>query len=235
MTTPDGSPARPLGLAELADIDSPEIVRAALRRFRRRVLAWAAWIVIATGLAYGLFLFFAWPRTAPSDAVRFANAPMGVGVGSLIEEGPVRILVLEAKRLDEHVAGLRLLVVAEELEPDERLVAGLISGVVEVFHPKRGGTGPGDPPPRPPGIDVLTEIARDKLEVLLTIEPGTERLTFDVGAMASPLHTTPDGPPDQLPPPPPGRVIGGPDEGVRLLATVRLEMPKLGIPRSIWK
>lgn len=230
--TPSSS-LQPLGLAEVVDSGCPAIVRAALGRFRRRVLIWAAWAIVGGGVAYGLFLFFAWPGSGQPTAVRFASEPSGVGVGSIIEEGPVHVLVLEAKLL-EHEVGVRLLVTAERLEPDERVVTGLTSGVVEVFHPERGGTGPSDHPPAPPGIDLLTEIARDKVEILVTFEPGTERLAFDVGAAASPPAAT-NGPPGQLPPPPAGIVFGGPDQGIRPLATVRLDMPKIGIPRSIWR
>jgi hypothetical protein len=251
MTSPD-SPGndRPLRLRELAEVESPEVVRSALRRFRRRTLVWSLWLVL---LLVALLVFLVLPRTlGPREYLprRFVGAP-GAEVGRILQEGSVQVTVLDARRLTPEEVGLHLVIAAKDLESDEELVAQPgISGFIEVIP--IGGLGP--IPPAPP--EMATTGKGNVLEAWIAFAPRIRRVSFDVAALLRTRVSGP-GPPPLIPGEVPGAapVVPSPpsgprtcavavnefgqcalyeDEG-RLLATVRLDMEELGIPPRIWK
>lgn len=61
----------PLNLRALADVDEPDVVRDALRRFRRRILTRYVWIAAAAGVAVAVAL---WGRTPTTLSERVDEA-----------------------------------------------------------------------------------------------------------------------------------------------------------------
>lgn len=230
--TAEGPDEQPLDLRHLSEVSSPEVVREAVRRFRRRVLLRSAWLLLAVLVGAGLFLLLS-PRGAVSVPIQFRQAPPGHGLGTVIEQDGVRVALVEAKRFGEDVelVGVRALVASEEIEPGEELVAGFFEGTIEVHDPERGGTGPGDPPPAPPSVHVLTDVGDEALELLLTFHPGTEGFSFDVGAAA--IEPSSRGRARAGPPAPRVRRRPQGDE-VRPLTTIEVDVPELGIPEEVW-
>jgi hypothetical protein len=183
---------------------------------------------------------------------QFRDAP-GEEIGRIVQEGPVRVVVLDARRLRSSQVGLHLVITADGLESTDELVAqpGL-SGVIEVVPV--GGLGA--QPPAPP--EMITTGRGNALEAWLAFGPAIERVSFDVAALLSTRVSGPVPPPllpeSQPPSPPKGAAPAAPagprlcavpvnefgqcglyeDEG-RHLATVRLDLRALGIPAWIWQ
>jgi hypothetical protein len=218
---------------------------------RRRTLLW--WLV-------GLLLFSPLAiRTlrsiqGPSDYLprRFTGAP-GEELGRLVRDGPVQVILLDARRLAPDEVGLHLVITADGLSSSEELVAqpGL-SGTIEVFPV--GGYGAVPPPPP----QMTTTGRGTALEAWVALAPGIERVSFDVAALFLRRTSGPGPPPpirSDVRPPSAFAGISAPatgphfcavplndvgqcalykDEG-RLLATVRLDLSALGVPAWIWQ
>jgi hypothetical protein len=61
----------PLDLRALADVDAPEVIHEALRRFRRKILARSVWVVVLAGVAVVVVV---WVRTPTTLAERVDQA-----------------------------------------------------------------------------------------------------------------------------------------------------------------
>lgn len=219
---------RPLGLRELAEVDSPEIVRAALRRFRRRTAIRALWIAGALLVATVILPFLRGRTTVD----RFAHAP-GELTRAVVSSGPIHVLLLETKRLDKDSVGLHILTVADGLRPDEQLA---VNPDPSHFLP-------------PPltfrsalrGVRQVTQFgtprSRGVVEQYLILYPGTRTIEIGVSAAlpAGPgeeEETLPRGPrpmteEDFLFPYRPGTF--------RRIGTVVIDLQTLGVPATIWR
>ncbi|MGZ4151020.1 MAG: hypothetical protein ACXVP3_01095 [Actinomycetota bacterium] len=69
------SSERPLDLRALSAVDEPEVVRQALRTFRRRILTRYVWLVVAVVLAFAVLR---WSQAPSTLAERIEHAPRGV-------------------------------------------------------------------------------------------------------------------------------------------------------------
>lgn len=96
----------PLDLRSLAEVDEPEVVRAALRRFRRRTLVRGAAILLLVAVIVGLRVAGPWRATL---AERIERAP-GVQVGAAWRVGRATVVLVRAADLGRD-AGLHFLVV----------------------------------------------------------------------------------------------------------------------------
>jgi hypothetical protein len=95
----------PLNLGSLGDVDSPEVIREALRRFRRRALRTAVWVVLVV-LAIGTFVLGSRAQRNLGDDI--ADAPGVTPAAVYRVEGMTAILVKVADLGDR--TGIHLLV-----------------------------------------------------------------------------------------------------------------------------
>lgn len=220
----------PLRLEQLADVESPDVMRAALARFRRRTLA--------RGIGFVL-LFLALPfllrgvfEEEISNADALARAER-VQIGTIMEGDASTLLILDARKVREEELGrlvppsygggrlLHVVATTDALRRGEFLE-------VSIDSPFVSGGGP-DPPPWPP---VRAQ------EVLLDFGPGQEEMTVYLVAVKNV-----DGPargPGSFP----QRACAVPlntagvcellkSEG-RVIDTYTIRFADLDIPRSIW-
>jgi hypothetical protein len=98
--TVDGPEERPLALRDLAQADSPEIVRAALGRFRRRLLVRGMILVLIA--ATGAFLY---PRYFHDTGDLKSEIAKGRGVplNNVIRNGELEATILRVSRLSGEV------------------------------------------------------------------------------------------------------------------------------------
>lgn len=94
--TVDGPDERPLALRDLAQADSPEIVRAALGRFRRRLLTRG--LILLVIAAVGLFLYPRYHRGPENLSVAIAEG-RGADLYRLIRSDRIEATVLRVARL----------------------------------------------------------------------------------------------------------------------------------------
>lgn len=102
-TGPEG--AAPLDLRSLGEVDEPEVIRAALRRFRRRVLVRGVAILAVVAVLVGLRVAGPW---RPTIAQRIERA-QGEQVGGTWRVGRATVVLVRAADLGEDT-GLHLLV-----------------------------------------------------------------------------------------------------------------------------
>lgn len=92
---------RPMDLTSLGDVAAPDVVRGALRRFRRRVFTTGALVAVAAlSLAGGLAWAAVFHRTLPEQ---IAGAP-GTALGVTVTEGDVVTIVERVAKLDYGLA-----------------------------------------------------------------------------------------------------------------------------------
>lgn len=99
--TDDGD--RPAGLRELADVQSPDVLRAALRRFRLRVALWVGLVVLAAAMLAAVL-------TAPDQGHLFdqySQAPRHVPLGEVEEIDGATLVLLDAARIRENRFAVR--------------------------------------------------------------------------------------------------------------------------------
>lgn len=101
---------RPLNLRDLAEEESPDVVRVALRRFRRRTAVRALWLA---GLVLAALLLLPLLSTEASFAERYYASP-GVPIGQTVDSGPVRVALLDARRIDPDNGGLHFFASASD-------------------------------------------------------------------------------------------------------------------------
>jgi hypothetical protein len=166
-------------------------------RTRRRTVLWL--IVGLLLLAPPAIRMLRSAQTSDYLPRQFTGAP-GEDIGRIVREGPVEVIVLDARRLASGEAGLHLVITADGLAATEELVAqpGL-SGFIEVYPT----SGPGEPPPLPP--QMITVGKGTALEAWLALAPGIQRVSFDVAALFASRVSGPVPPPLSAhgPPPPP--------------------------------
>lgn len=107
---------RPLQLGELAEVESPEVVRDALRRFRRRMFARGAWILLAVIVAWALI-----PAFAAKDLPARFRAAEGAAIGDIVRAGDVDVILVDARRLDDDTVGVHFVARADALTDEEFL------------------------------------------------------------------------------------------------------------------
>ena len=100
---------QPLDLRSLADIDSPDVVRAALRTFRRRVILRSLWGLLAGMVAVAIIYVATQPRSLPD---RITKASVAAHPGVTWDVGDVRIALVDVARLDDHL-GLHFVVLGK--------------------------------------------------------------------------------------------------------------------------
>ena len=97
---------RPLDLRSLADVDSPEVVRAALKTFRRRVLVRAGWVILAVGVGVALLLSLVTARSLSDRILR--SHTQAYPAGATWDVGPVRFVLIRVSSLGDGRVGLEL-------------------------------------------------------------------------------------------------------------------------------
>jgi hypothetical protein len=99
----------PLDLRGLADVDAPDVVRAALRTFRRRIVTRYVWMAL---LVVTLVAAAVWASTPTDLAGEVDNASLVVApAGATWDVGGARVSLLEVAALDNTV-GLHFVALA---------------------------------------------------------------------------------------------------------------------------
>lgn len=194
---------RPLGLADLAQTDSPEVVRTALSRFRRRMLLRG--VLIPAVIAGIIIVPRLLPGTGASFQQRYREADKRQGVVTVLATGKTGVVALEAARLDKDTFAIRFVVTTTELRGKERLAVGEgVTGVSFSCEPERRG-------PLPPAPEQVVPSNFDipkpgTAELLLLCPVGTRRATIDIGALyrVEDYYNPATGPPPTFEPKGPG-------------------------------
>lgn len=123
---------RPLNLRDLASEESPDVVRLALKRFRRRTVIRGLWVA---GLALAALLV---TPLLPDDRDeglpnRYHELP-GVPVGRSTTVGSLTVTVIDARRVDRQTGAIHLLV--STTENSDVTISEIFEG-----SPGRGGLG----------------------------------------------------------------------------------------------
>lgn len=149
----------PLDLRGLAEVDAPEVVRGALRRFRRRLLGTGAVVLLAAlSLVGGILWAVALNRTL---AEQIDEAP-GAFVGAVYERDGITTVLKRAARLDDGL-GLSLLLAA----PDSRATDNFFYRIDGLRNfDEAGGTSAQEfyllvPPPEDGRVEVSLRLQRD--------------------------------------------------------------------------
>lgn len=103
---------QPAGLRELADVQSPDVLRAALRRFRLRLGLWVGLVVLAGAMLVVVV-------TAPDPAHLFDEydrASERVELGIVEEVDGARMVLLDAARIKENRYAIRAIGLTEQRE-----------------------------------------------------------------------------------------------------------------------
>jgi hypothetical protein len=111
----------PFDLSTLGEIDSPEVVRGALRRFRRRVLRTALVVLVVGALAGGIVIAV---DRDPLDYGRRVDAAQGVELGAVFQSGSVTLILAKVADLGLD-SGLHFVAVVPNV-PDDYEVYGRI-------------------------------------------------------------------------------------------------------------
>lgn len=105
------SEREPLDLRSLADVESPEVVRTALKRFRWRLLRRNLWIAMAVVVAVSAFLYAQQPHGLDERIDRSrVTTTSGQGIW---HAGSSTVALSEVAELSSSTYGLRLVVVPE--------------------------------------------------------------------------------------------------------------------------
>ena len=120
---------RPLDLRDLAAEESPDVVRVALKRFRRRTAVRAVWLA---GIALAALLIIPLLSEEEPFQDRYYAAD-GLPIGASAESGSVRVTLVDGRRIDPDTGGLRF--IATSVDPSVFLEITAIR-----FEP------PGEPP-----------------------------------------------------------------------------------------
>ncbi len=164
---------RPLALGDLAQTESPELVRAALGRFRRRLLVRSLVVLLAIGAAVVLYpRYFEKPKELQQEILE----ARGIDLLREVAGGFVDATVVRAARLSkvEFVGrgeryGLLVYFNAHFTQPDEK--------VVPLLQPtRRNGV-----------LDVVASAAQN--EVWISVQAGTRVLDLPFAGLVQ----TPDG------------------------------------------
>jgi len=205
--TVDGSDERPLALRDLAHEESPELVRAALGRFRRRLLMRGIILVLIAATGFVLY-----PRYFPNvpDLSSEIQHGRGVVLYNSTTERSVRVDIVRVARLSPEPAygvgekrierfGMELFVSGFAGHPDAQLVSLLRSD-------------------RPRGVlSFRTEFGNPNIasmQMWIALAAGTQ--TFDIPLTYASLE-------------------GGVPKVADEVDTLHIDMKKLGVPDWIWR
>jgi hypothetical protein len=212
MTDDMSMDERPLNLGDLAQTESPEIVRAALGRFRRRLLVRGFILVLAVAAALVLY-----PRYfgVHGDLIHDIRHGHGVVLDRDIAVGKVHAGVFEVARLGRAESppieryGVHVVIDAPMIGLNERMIAKLFPSDVDYFHV---------PTPQVRGLFEFTVAtggaAGHSLDIWMSLTPGTQILDI-------PLVTV--------------TTTGTSRKVERPLATIHLDMKQLNVPDWIWR
>lgn len=147
----------PLDLRSLADVDSPEVVREALRHFRRRVLTRGLWLAVG---AVVLVVAVVWGRTPTTLADRIDRASRSITAHPVwrVDDGVValdRVADLGDDRL-----GFHFIVVGRGVQID---LTGAISA--ETFGPWDWYVEIAHPDGRIPTLTIVARGKRSEIEL----------------------------------------------------------------------
>lgn len=113
----------PFDLGSLADVESPEVVKGALRTFRRRTLRTFVWVVlVATMIGVPLVR-----QGLSKDFAESVEAAPGYDVGTLYASRGVTVLLARVADLED-MSAVRLIVTAPDLPGEKRLFLTLENG-----------------------------------------------------------------------------------------------------------
>jgi hypothetical protein len=205
--TIDGPDDRPLALDVLAKTESPEIVRAALGRFRRKLLVRG--LILALIVATGVFLYPRYVRPDPGldSEIRHGRS---VTLFHTVKAGAVEATIFAGARLSNEVLapdqrigryGLRINITSESVRPDEQLLLAVAPDL------ERGV------------LQIQTAIGSENipagLDVSMSLISGTRVIDLPVA----------------------GIVYGASGVTLthRLLGTIHIEMNRIGAPDWLWR
>lgn len=249
------SDERPLGLAELAEVDAPEVVSAALGRFRRRIFVRA--VLIPAVVTAIVLLPRLLPEAIHSNQRQFTESRRVHAIGERLASGAVDVVVLEARRVDERDqvwVGVRFLVTTDELKGRERLSVGEpILGTMESCMPEVP-SGPEPPAPITVFSSWFNATDPDVADVVLRCPVGTRSARVQIGAYynaADQFDPSSGNPPPTSDPKGPGThtqeecavplnplgvcALTKAEGSYRSLATITIDLADLGVPAEIWR
>jgi hypothetical protein len=114
---------RPINLRDLAAEESPDVVRVALQRFRRRTAVRAVWLA---GLVLAVLLVLPMLSPERSLAERYYTAP-GAAIGLAADAGPIRVVLIDGRRIDPETGGLHFVATTSEAR-SEVLIIDVVAG-----------------------------------------------------------------------------------------------------------
>lgn len=232
----------PLDLDGYGDIDSPDVVRRAAGRFRRRLFACAA-VVALLALSAGFLLAQQPGDTTPRGLLDQAAVRHEAG-GQLRQDG-LSLVVLEAGRVSEGIYVLHIVGVAERLDDQEALD---LSIPVSTLIPP-----PGQEPADLPGHQVQTlgidpqesgyGPGRHVVQAWVVLPTGTRTVPVDFLAGVPQRPSPPGASPDHGDPADASPSNGAAPRGLpptvegtgRRLGTIELDVKELQIPEEIWQ
>ena len=250
------SDERPLGLTDLADIDEPAVVHAALSRFRKRMFVRAVLIPAAVVAIIAVARLL--PGTREPDYKLYNESRNGRIIGVQLLDGPVDVVVLDARRMDDERYAVRLVVSTDQLQGQEELaIESHARGFMRSCEPPAGS--PAGEPYAPTMISPIHigHLGTDKpgvKELLLVCPVGSNGATLEIGALyEAAMHHNPS-----TGPPPPDEGPRGPGDvpqeecavplnelgscgltkkqgTYRALATITIDVQQLGVPTGIWR
>lgn len=204
---------RPLKLGDLAQTESPEIVRAALGRFRRRLLVRGLIVVLVVAAGFALY-----PRyfAVHGDLIHDIQHGHGVTVDRTLRLGPIDAHVREVARLSRAESPLHIqrygihvsLIVARMMAMDDRIVANLVPARIDYF--------PG-PTPKVSGVFQVTQqtggLYGPFLDLWISLTPGTRTVDIPIALASTERAAAP----------------------LRPIGTIHLDMKQLNVPDWIWR
>lgn len=133
----------PIDLRSLADVDSPEVVHEALRRFRRRTLVRSVWLLLAGAIGAAAIWWGNTPTTL-EDRVESASTAIEAHPSWHVPGGAVgldRVALLDDGRLGFHLIVIRTGRYAVELRISGQVASeevGWADRYVEIERPSTG-------------------------------------------------------------------------------------------------
>jgi hypothetical protein len=102
----------PLDLRALADVDAPEVVHEALRRFRRKILVRSVWVVLAAVIAVVVIV---WARTPTTLAERVDQASRAIEAHPVWHAHGATVALDRVASLGDGQLGFHFVVIGEGL------------------------------------------------------------------------------------------------------------------------
>jgi len=116
---------QPLDLRSLADVETPEVLGAALKAFRRRVLRRNIWILLAIAALIAVFIWSLQPHDLQE---RIESANTGVTPdGAVWKVGEVSVALDDVVPLSDSTMGLHLVVIPASGITSPSSVASMVS------------------------------------------------------------------------------------------------------------